>query len=119
MQRPANPFADHERFERVVTRVVVGAVAVAAVGAAVMQPRRDAAWERAQPAAPAPAHPCAACGTVEAVTALAAPASDGGYQMRIRMDDGTLRTVEQPSALATGSRVMLAGGAARPLGRRG
>lgn len=58
---------------------------------------------------------CRECGVVESVVALAPRARDDGvaYQMRIRMDDGSLRTVEQRGALATGSRVTVAGGAVR------
>jgi hypothetical protein len=53
---------------------------------------------------------CRNCGVVESV-ALAS--QQGAYQMRIRMDDGTLRTVEQRRAVATGSRVLLERGAVR------
>jgi hypothetical protein len=53
---------------------------------------------------------CANCGVVESV----APVSQqGAFQMRIRMDDGTLRTVEQRGAVAAGSRVLLEGGSLR------
>jgi hypothetical protein len=37
----------------------------------------------------------------------------GAFQMRIRMDDGTLRTVEQRGAVAAGSRVLLEGRSVR------
>jgi hypothetical protein len=53
---------------------------------------------------------CRNCGVVESV-ALAS--QQGAFQMRIRMDDGTLRTVEQRGALAAGSRVLLEGGSVR------
>ena len=65
---------------------------------------------------------CSACGVIESVVALEPRAQDEpvAYQMRIRMDDGSLRTVEQRDALATGSRVMVAGGSVRPVpGRPG
>ena len=38
-----------------------------------------------------------------------------GYQMHIRMDDGSTRTVEQRGALAAGSRVVVEGKSVRPL----
>lgn len=53
---------------------------------------------------------CEKCGVVEAV--LAAKPGDT-FQMRIRMDDGSLRTVEQRGALAAGTRVVLEGGSVR------
>jgi hypothetical protein len=52
---------------------------------------------------------CANCGVVESV----AVDQHGGFQMRIRMDDGTLRTVEQRGAVAAGSRVVLEGESVR------
>jgi len=61
---------------------------------------------RAMGAAPA----CNECGVVEAVVA-AGPGE--GFQMRIRMDDGSLRTVQQRGALAAGTRVVVDGGAVR------
>lgn len=53
---------------------------------------------------------CEKCGVVEAV--LAAKPGDR-FQMRIRMDDGSLRTVEQRGALAAGTRVVVDGGSVR------
>ena len=42
------------------------------------------------------------------------PAKPGDtFQMRIRMDDGSLRTVEQRGALAAGTRVVVEGGSVR------
>ncbi|HXD41774.1 MAG TPA: hypothetical protein VN649_14510 [Ramlibacter sp.] len=53
---------------------------------------------------------CRNCGVVESV----APTRQyGAVQMRIRMDDGTLRTVEQRGAIAAGSRVLLDRGSVR------
>jgi hypothetical protein len=52
---------------------------------------------------------CANCGVVESV----AVDQHGGFQMRIRMDDGTLRTIEQRGAVAAGSRVVLEGESVR------
>jgi hypothetical protein len=37
------------------------------------------------------------------------------YQMHIRMDDGSTRTVEQRGALAAGSRVRLEGSTLKPV----
>jgi hypothetical protein len=53
---------------------------------------------------------CEKCGVVESV--LAAKPGDR-FQMRIRMDDGTLRTVEQRGALAAGTRVVVEGRSVR------
>jgi len=53
---------------------------------------------------------CEKCGVVESV--LAAKPGDT-FQMRIRMDDGSLRTVEQRGALAAGTRVVVEGGSVR------
>ena len=53
--------------------------------------------------------PCANCGVVESVGVD----QHGGFQMRIRMDDGSLRTVEQRGAVAAGSRVVLEAGSVR------
>ncbi len=52
---------------------------------------------------------CSKCGVVETVVAVHgyAKANASGYQMHIRMDDGTVRTVEQRGALAPGSRVIV------------
>lgn len=107
--------------------IAVVVVAVTAVVTAVMvtqtDRQRDQAEARAiggseaagtQGAAPA----CGDCGVVEWVVSVERPAQEStpAYQMQIRMDDGSLRTVEQQGALAAGSRVVVAGGAARPIG---
>jgi hypothetical protein len=55
---------------------------------------------------------CSGCGVVESVV-VARPRSS--FQMRIRMDDGTLRTVEQRGALAAGTRVVVEGETLRVL----
>jgi hypothetical protein len=54
---------------------------------------------------------CRNCGVVQLVVAVyeRGEARPDGYQMHIRMDDGTVRTVQQRGALAAGSRVMLEG----------
>jgi len=53
---------------------------------------------------------CRNCGVIESV---AASGASKGFQMRIRMDDGTLRTVEQRGALAAGTRVVVDGASVR------
>lgn len=55
---------------------------------------------------------CARCGVVESVAMLD---RQRGYQMRIRMDDGSLRTVAQRGALPPGSRVVVEGSSVRVL----
>ncbi len=59
---------------------------------------------------------CRECGVVESVAMLE---RRRGYQMRIRMDDGSLRTVAQRGALPAGSRVVVEGSSVRilPAGR--
>jgi hypothetical protein len=52
---------------------------------------------------------CRNCGVVESVAAK----HPSAYQMRVRMDDGTLRSIEQPAAFPAGSRVVLEGGTVR------
>jgi hypothetical protein len=60
---------------------------------------------------------CGDCGVVQMVVAV----NDTGgkvpraYQMHIRMDDGSTRTVEQRGALAAGSRVKLEGSTLKPV----
>jgi hypothetical protein len=60
---------------------------------------------------------CAKCGVVETVVAVHGYAQPqaSGYQMHIRMDDGSVRTVEQRGALAAGSRVIVERGSVRAL----
>lgn len=53
---------------------------------------------------------CSNCGVVESV---AASQRQGLYRLRIRMDDGTVRTVEQRGALTAGARVVLEGSSVR------
>jgi hypothetical protein len=52
---------------------------------------------------------CGNCGTVETVVAVLDDGKPSGYQMHIRMDDGSQRMVEQRGALAAGSRVRVEG----------
>lgn len=118
-----------------VPALAVTAVAVMAMLAAVMV--TQAGPEPADPARPTAAvsrhdrlsqpgktqvaaSACRDCGVVESVVMLErkTQAYPVAYQVRIRMDDGTVRTVEQPGAPAAGSRVMVAGGSARPIGGR-
>lgn len=64
---------------------------------------------------------CRNCGVVQMVVAVHgyAQRQPSGYQMHIRMDDGTLRTVEQRGALAPGSRVIVERDSVRPVAERG
>lgn len=131
MQRHARATADDERSrasapprrEVLVTVLAVVPVVVTAVLAAVMHAPPDG------PGAPKPAlgtqghrvaAACAECGVVEAVVPIRPPAAEpgGAWQVLIRMDDGSMRTVQQRGALAAGSRVMLAGGSVRVLSNR-
>lgn len=134
--------AEERRADRasVVPTLAVLAVAIAAVAAAFMSTRPDT--PEAQPTASVPPPPravvrapplvvtapplkpekpvparamgsapaCDQCGVVESV--VAAKPGDR-FQMRIRMDDGSLRTVEQRGALAAGTRVVVEGGSVR------
>ena len=63
---------------------------------------------------------CRNCGVVEMVVAVHGYAQPkaSGYQMHIRMDDGSVRTVEQRGALAAGSRVVVDRDAVRVLAER-
>ena len=60
---------------------------------------------------------CHNCGVVQMVVAVHGygQPKPSGYQMHIRMDDGSTRTVEQRGALAAGSRVLVEGTSVRPL----
>jgi hypothetical protein len=64
---------------------------------------------------------CRQCGVVEMVVAVydRGKPAPRGYQMHVRMDDGSVRTVEQRGALAAGSRVMVEGKSLRPLAQPG
>jgi hypothetical protein len=114
-----------------VPAVAVAAVAAMAVFAAFVVPRFTPGDPSPTPAAVAAhdlleqarktvgaAPACRDCGVVQSVEALAR--DPAAYRMQIRMDDGTVRMVEQPGALPAGSRVMVAGGGAhRIAGRTG
>jgi hypothetical protein len=60
---------------------------------------------------------CPNCGIVETVVAVHeyGQAQPRGYQMLIRMDDGTVRTIAHRGALAAGSRVAVEGAKLRPV----
>ena len=60
---------------------------------------------------------CRNCGVVQMVVAVHdyRQPKPSAYQMHIRMDDGTTRTVEQRGALAAGSRVVVEGKSVRAL----
>lgn len=128
MQRHARAIADEEssppgepqRRELVVTVLAVGAVAIAAVLAAATHATQVGADARGVGQAPALAPVCAECGVVEAAVPMGPSAAESGpaWRMRIRMDDGSTRTVEQRGPLPAGSRVMVAGGSVRVLSSR-
>ncbi|HWI84104.1 hypothetical protein [Ramlibacter sp.] len=121
--RPEAGVARSRRLETLVTRLAACAVAVAGVSAAYMQTRYPAQPKRAEAPAPsavvqapplsrpgaAAAGICPDCGVIERVVARGPAADSAAYEMRIRMDDGSLRTVAQRGALPSGSRVLLAG----------
>jgi hypothetical protein len=60
---------------------------------------------------------CRQCGVVVMVVAVVEPNAKEprGYQMHIRMDDGSVRTIEQRGALAAGSRVVVDNGLVKPM----
>ena len=60
---------------------------------------------------------CRNCGVVQMVVAVHeyGQPRPSSYQMHIRMDDGSTRTVEQRGALAAGSRVLVEGKSVRSL----
>jgi hypothetical protein len=129
------------RRETLIPAAAVAAVAVVAVTAAVMVKRAENAPPEqvalAEPAGPvasvdvvkapplkapatnsmggAPA--CRGCGVVQMVVAVNEPGKKQprGYQMHIRMDDGSVRTIEQRGALPAGSRVLVDGDAVKPM----
>jgi hypothetical protein len=132
------------RRETLIPALAVAAVAVAAVAAAVMVQRAETqvqqrvAAESRQPStststtsrdvvhAPPLNSPtqsmgggaaCKTCGVVQTVVAVydEGGKTPRGFQMHIRMDDGSLRTVEQRGALAAGSRVVVEGKALKPM----
>jgi hypothetical protein len=122
--------------DKLVAAFAVGVVAVAGLAAALLTGRQDTSEPVVAGAGPveasanrngvvtapplnamgaAPA--CGNCGVVQLVVAVyeyGQPQPDG-YQMHIRMDDGTVRTVQQRGALAAGSRVLLDGETVRVL----
>jgi hypothetical protein len=95
----------------VVTAPPLDAPAIpAARNSVVALPRTSANTMGAAPA-------CGDCGVVQLVVAVYeyGQPQPNGYQMHIRMDDGTTRTVQQRGALAAGSRVLLDGETVRVL----
>jgi hypothetical protein len=100
------------RLETLVPTLAVVVVAVTAVITAVMVSRGPS------PAASnGGAAACRNCGVVQMVVAVHeyGQPKPSSYQMHIRMDDGSTRTVEQRAALAAGSRVVIEGKSVRPL----
>lgn len=63
---------------------------------------------------------CRNCGVVQMVVAVHgyAQPQPSGFQMHIRMDDGSVRTIEQRGALAAGSRVIVERDSVRVLAQR-
>lgn len=132
---PSEKHAPRRR-ETLVPTLVVGVVALAAVAAAVMAKRADDPALAQAPGAAQPAHvvtappltapdtksmgaaaPCKDCGVVQMVVAVNDPGGKQprAYQMHIRMDDGSTRTIEQRGALAAGSRVRVEGSRIKPV----
>jgi hypothetical protein len=76
-------------------------------------PARHSADGGGRPAANTMGAPrvCRDCGVVQMVVAVYEHGQrlPNGYLMHIRMDDGSIRTVQQRGALAAGSRVMVEG----------
>jgi uncharacterized protein YdeI (BOF family) len=127
------------RRETLVPALAVIAVAIVAVAAAVMArgsddaPQPQFARQASGPAAADGAHApplaepnlramgsapaCRDCGVVQTVVAV----YDHGrkqpraFQVHVRMDDGSVRTVEQRGALAAGARVVVDGSIVRPM----
>ncbi len=60
---------------------------------------------------------CLQCGVVQMVVAVHEHSNPQptGYQMHIRMDDGSIRTVQQRGAMAAGSRVIVEGSSVRAI----
>jgi hypothetical protein len=78
----------------------------------------DAPVVRAPPLEQAPAttvlggaSACRQCGTVEAV---AAQDNSTRFELRVRMDDGTVQTLQQAVPATAGARVVVRNGVARP-----
>ena len=96
-----------------------GVVTAPPLNAAAVPAARNSATARSRTSANtmggAPA--CGNCGVVQLVVAVYehGQPQPNGYQMHIRMDDGTVRTVQQRGALAPGSRVLLDGETVRVL----
>ncbi len=110
-----------------VPTLAVLAVAAAALATALMSVRSDPpavnpARHATAPAATAEvvrapplnsmgaAPSCQTCGVIESVTAVPGRKE---FQMRIRMDDGRLRTIEDRGAMAAGTRVRVEGDSVR------
>jgi hypothetical protein len=131
----SSPSNESGRRETLLPAMAVGAVAFVAVLAAVMVKRAeypqapitasvdpDAVITAPPLAAPntrsmGAAAACKDCGVVQMVVAVneAGRKEPRAYQMHIRMDDGTTKTIEQRGALAAGSRVHVEGSTLRPV----
>jgi hypothetical protein len=104
--RPAPGIAENQRVVKAPPLVVKAPPLAAAVKTAQARARRDGApATNAAGAGPG----CRNCGVVESV----ASNRPSTYQMRVRMDDGSIKSVEQRAAFPAGSRVVLEGGTVR------
>jgi hypothetical protein len=104
--RPAPGIAENQRVVKAPPLVVKAPPLAAAVKNAQARARRDGApVTNAAGAGPG----CLNCGVVESV----ASNRPSTYQMRVRMDDGSIKSVEQRAAFPAGSRVVLEGGTVR------
>ena len=141
-RKEKDPLAPPTQRETLVPAMTVAAIAIIALTAAVMVKRGDTAQTREvaqqqKPATPvadanvvqapplkapdtkamggAPA--CKECGVVQVVVAVfdRGGTEPRAYQMHVRMDDGTVRMVEQRGALAAGSRVVVDGDSLKPM----
>jgi hypothetical protein len=109
---PAEQAAQAPSNEVVQAPPLAGKVPVGATAGST-QPRASTSAMGAAPA-------CGNCGVVQMVVAVHGYAQPraSGYQMHIRMDDGTTRTVQQRGALPAGSRVQVDGDSVRVLALR-
>jgi hypothetical protein len=123
---------DEPRRRNLITSLSVAAVAAAALIATWATLRPSAEDDRMRPAHPLeapvvkappitapdtsvaggpPTADCPQCGVVEAV---AVTQNHRAFQVRVRMSDGSVRTLEQATPVVAGSRVVVQGGVAKP-----
>jgi len=99
--------------ETLVPRLAVVLVVVAAVATTVMVTQGDRRASGSPPLASSRLGAGAACRDCGVVESVAPVSASGAYRMRVRMNDGTVRTVEQHAAVPAGARVRLEGGSLR------